>query len=124
MFINEANNRKDMQDSENRDGIVLGVDTNIWTEPYINLRTSESGWFHLYHGLVGSSILVFAAKNDKKTNTITCGDYLLFPQNDWFEVRRVKGDQKGKPLEVYKNGSVWTSSPNTFVRVFVRKEGI
>lgn len=124
MYINETNNRKDMQDSENRDGIVFGVDTNIWTEPFKHLFTNELGWFHLHSAYYRNRILVFAAKNDNKESVIPCGDYLLFPQNDWYEVTRVKGKNKGKPLEVYKNGSVWTSSPEKFIRVFVKKEGI
>jgi hypothetical protein len=51
-------------------------------------------------------------------------NFVLFDRKSWTELRRVRGDKKGYPLEINSNGAIWIGdrfNGNTF-KVFIKKE--
>jgi len=116
-YINVTNKCKDMQTEENGGEYV---DTKIWEILEINRKTDLRGRIHAGENYHEKEIKVFVSDVDQEPEK--CKSYLLLPKSIFTEVRKTRiKDQIGDPLKVQKNGDIWTTQKDKFVKIFVRK---
>lgn len=96
------------------------LDTKLWELLDINRKTDSRGRVHAGEKYYNVNIRVFVSDIDIEPEK--CKSYLLLPKSIFSEVRksRVK-EQAGDPLKVQKNGDIWTTQKNKYVKIFVRK---
>ncbi|MCK9576811.1 MAG: hypothetical protein M0R51_12890 [Clostridia bacterium] len=108
-----------MQTEENERGEYL--DTRIWKLLEINRKTDSRGRIHVNEINYGKEIKVFISDLDQELET--CKKYALLPHSMYTEIRKTRvKDQIGEPLKVQKNGDVWTTQKEKFVKIFVKEE--
>lgn len=116
-YINMSNICNGMNAEENG-GEYL--DTKLWELLDIKRKTDSRGRVHAGEKYYNVNIRVFVS--DIGIEPEKCKSYLLLPKSIFSEVRksRVK-EQAGDPLKVQKNGDIWTTKKNKYVKIFVRK---
>ena len=120
-FISMSNLCKYMNTEENESGEYHTLDSKIWELLPITRKTDSRGRINTgSESFYGKEVRVFIA--DVAQEPEKCKSYLLLPKSLFSEVRksRVK-DQIGEPLKVQKNGDLWTTQKEKYVKIFVRK---
>ena len=118
-YLNISNHCTYMQTEENERGEYL--DTRIWKLLEINRKTDSRGRIHVNEINYGKEIKVFISDLDQELET--CKKYALLPHSMYTEIRKTRvKDQIGEPLKVQKNGDVWTTQKEKFVKIFVKEE--
>jgi len=120
-FINISNLCKVMQEDENERGEYHTLDSKIWELLEINKKTDSRGRINTgSESYYNVDVRVFVSDIDQEPEK--CKSFLLLPKTIFTEVRksRVK-TQAGEPLKVQKNGDIWTTQKEKYVKIFVRK---
>jgi hypothetical protein len=104
--------------TDENDGEYLN--TKTWELLEISRKTDSRGRIHAGENYYEKDIRVFVS--DVEQEPEKCKFYLLLPKSIFTEVRktRIKG-QIGDPLKVQKNGDIWTTHKDKYVKIFVRK---
>lgn len=118
-YINISNTRLNMTFTENETGKYHTLNTKIWKLIVTDEKTDERGRIHLNRDYTGKEPSVFVADDYQEPET--CKYYVSLSKSKWFEVRKVRGVEAGEPLEIQKNGDIWTGHKNKFVKVFIKE---
>jgi hypothetical protein len=118
-YINISNARLNMTFTENGNGKYHTLNTKIWKLIDTDAKTDERGRIHLNRDYIGTEPSVFVADDYQEPET--CKYYVILSKSKWFEVRKVRGVEAGEPLEIQKNGDIWTGHKNKFVKVFIKE---
>lgn len=96
------------------------MDSNIWCLLEIKKKTDARGRIYTNEKFYDMEISVFVS--DTPQELTMCEDLYLLPYNLYTEVRKTKvKTQYGEPLKVQKNGDVYTTFKNKYVKIFVKK---
>lgn len=118
-YINKANHYKNMQTDENERGEY--INTKKWKLLNINRKTDARGRIHVNEVNYENEIKVFVS--DSEQDLESCKHYVLLPHSIYTEIRKSRAkDQIGAPLKVQKNGDVWTTQKDKYVKIFVKVE--
>lgn len=120
-YINLTNICKDMQEEENERGEYHTLDSKVWELLEINKKTDSRGRINTgSESNYNVDVRVFVADVDQEPEK--CKSFLLLPKSIFTEVRKTRGkDNIGEPLKIQKNGDVWTTQKEKYVKIFVRK---
>jgi hypothetical protein len=97
------------------------IDSRIWKLLDIKKKTDVRGRIFTNEIYYNKEIAVFVSDTDQDLDM--CEHYYLLPYFQYKEVRKTKfKDEVGEPLNVQKNGNVYTTFKDKYVKIFV-KEG-
>jgi hypothetical protein len=116
-FINLTNSLTFMQAVENS-GEYYSLDMDIWKLAETKTKTDDRGRVYLSRTLIGQEARVFVSDSDE--DLVTCKNFVMLSKKHWTELRGIRGDRAGQPLEIKSNGDIWTSQKDKFVKVFLR----
>lgn len=103
--------------SDNEHGEYL--DMRNWELLDIQRKTDSRGRIHVNEVNYNKDIRVFVSDINKELET--CKHYFLLPHSTYIEIRKTRGKNNiGDPLKVQKNGDVWTTQKNKYVKIFVK----
>jgi len=96
------------------------IDSIIWKPLDIKKKTDKRGRVFVNESNYGKEIAVFVSDTDQELEM--CTHYYLLPYNLYTEVKKTKfKGEIGEPLQVQKNGDVYTTFKNKFVKIFVKE---
>jgi hypothetical protein len=124
MIIRLINQRKRnrMTPSKNPSpGKGYTIDSRIWKLINLNRKTDARGRIFTHESYYGKEISVYVSDTDQELEM--CEYHYLLPYSLYTEIRKTKfKDEIGEPLQVQKNGNVYTTFKDKYVKIFV-KEG-
>lgn len=124
-YLNMSNVYNNMQTDENdgRHNNEHGeyLDMQTWELLALDRKTDARGRIHVNEINYGKDIRVFVS--DVNQALETCKHYFLLPHSVYAEIRKTRGKSKiGEPLKVQKNGDVWTTQKDKYVKIFMKVE--
>ena len=99
-------------------GEYFSLNTQVWEIANTKTKTDGRGRVYLSRNLIGKEARVFVS--DTNQELITCRNYVMLSKKYWIELRGIRGENAGKPLEVKSNGDIWTSQKDKYVKVFMK----
>lgn len=114
-----------MTDDNNFSGRSYTLDSTKWTLLNIDRKTDPvRGRIQVGIKHLEKTIAVFVADID--TELEMCDKYYLLPRTVYTEIRKTRKKAKegdpGDPLKIQKNGDVWTTCPDKYVKIFVKED--
>jgi hypothetical protein len=96
------------------------IDSRLWKPLDIKKKTDDRGRIFVNESNYGKEIAVFVSDSEQELEM--CERYYLLPYSLYTEVKKTKfKDEVGEPLQVQKNGDVYTTFKNKFVKIFVKE---
>jgi hypothetical protein len=114
--------KKDMFcfDDSNAYGEYFSLDLNLWEE--LNYSIDEHKRINVSRQHAGKEIRIFI-QNNEPGEFKTVDNIIMFSRARWSELRRVRGENKGLPLEVNANGTIWIGDrAEGTIKIFIRKD--
>lgn len=106
-------------DSQSK-GEYFSLDLNEWEE--IHYEIFESKRLSIGRQHYKKEVRIFIQKC--KSSKITIVDnFIMFDRKLWTELRRVRGDNKGFPLDINQNGTIWFGDrfEGCSMKIFVKR---
>jgi hypothetical protein len=107
-------------------GKYYALDLDVWTE--VEHRVTSDKRLGIGRESAGEETAIFV-KVEQNDDTFTVKDengreFLFFNRKNWIELRKVKGVDKYKPMQVSENGTIWIgeSFKGCEFRVFTKLE--
>ena len=107
-------------------GKYYALDLDVWTE--VEHRVTSDKRLGIGRESAGEETAIFV-KIGQNDDTFTVKDengreFLFFNRKNWIELRKVKGVDKYKPMQVSENGTIWIgeSFKGCEFRVFTKLE--
>jgi len=107
-------------------GKYYALDLDVWTE--VEHRVTSDKRLGIGRESAGEETAIFV-RVGQNGDTFTVEDengreFLFFNRNSWIELRKVKGVDKYKPMQVSENGTIWIgeSFKGCEFRVFTKLE--
>lgn len=107
-------------------GKYYALDLDVWTE--VEHRVTSDKRLGIGRESAGEETAIFV-KVGQNDDTFTVKDengreFLFFNRKNWIELRKVKGVDKYKPMQVSENGTIWIgeSFKGCEFRVFTKLE--
>jgi hypothetical protein len=107
-------------------GKYYALDLDVWTE--VEHRVTSDKRLGIGRESAGEETAIFV-KVGQNDDTFTVKDengreFLFFNRKNWMELRKVKGVDKYKPMQVSENGTIWIgeSFKGCEFRVFTKLE--
>jgi len=91
-------------DDSNAYGEYFSLDLNLWEE--LNYTIDDHKRINVSRQHAGKEIRLFI-QNGEAVDFKTVDNIIMFSRAGWAELRRVRGENRGLPLEVNANGTVW-----------------
>lgn len=107
-------------DDSNACGEYFSLDLNFWEE--LNYSIDEHKRINVSRQHAGKEIRLFIQSDEtgefKKVDNI-----IMFSRAGWSELRRVRGENRGLPLEVNANGTIWIGdrAEQGKIKIFTRR---
>ena len=113
-----------MAETRPRAGVLAGeyfsLDLNSWEE--LNYSIDEHKRINVSRQHAGKEIRLFVQNNETGEFKIV-DNIIMFSRAGWSELRRVRGENKGLPLEVNTNGTIWIGDrAEGTIKIFIRKD--
>lgn len=102
-------------------GEYFSLDLNLWEE--LNHSIDEHKRINVSRQHAGKEIRLFI-QNNETGEFKTVDNIIMFSRAGWSELRRVRGENKGLPLEVNANGTIWIGdrAEQGNIKIFIRKD--
>jgi hypothetical protein len=100
-------------------GEYFSLDLTVWKQ--LEYKIDAQKRLRVVRSNYDKDIRVFVMVGDKD-NSITVDGFVMLDRKQWAELRKIRGEERGLPLEVGSNGSVWVGeqySDKNFM-IFVR----
>jgi hypothetical protein len=99
----------------------FSLDLNSWEE--LNYSIDEHKRINVSRQHAGKEIRLFVQNNETGGFKIV-DNIIMFSRAGWSELRRVRGENKGLPLEVNANGTVWIGdrAEQGKIKIFTRRD--
>ena len=99
----------------------FSLDLNSWEE--LNYSIDEHKRINVSRQHAGKEIRLFV-QNNETGEFKTVDNIIMFSRAGWSEIRRVRGENKGLPLEVNTNGTVWIGdrAEQGKIKIFTRRD--
>lgn len=104
--------------SDENGGEYYSLDMGIWKLAETKTKTDDRGRVYLSRTLIGQEARVFVSDSDE--DLVTCKNFVMLSKKHWTELRGIRGERAGQPLEIKSNGDIWTSQKDKFVKVFLK----
>lgn len=107
-------------DDSNACGEYFSLDLDIWEE--LSYSVDEHKRINVGRQRSGNEVRLFI-KTTEFGEFKTVDNIILFSRSGWAELRRVRGKDKGLPLEVNANGTLWIGDRAEFnkIKIFTMK---
>jgi hypothetical protein len=99
-------------------GEYYSLDMDIWKLAETKTKTDERGRVYLSRTLIGQEARVFVSDSDE--DLVKCKNFVMLSKKHWTELRGIRGERAGQPLEIKSNGDIWTSQKDKYVKVFLK----
>lgn len=107
-------------DDSNAYGEYFSLDLNSWEE--LNYSIDEHKRINVSRQHAGKEIRLFI-KNNETGEFKTVDNIIMFSRAGWSELRRVRGENKGLPLVVNANGTIWIGDrAEGTIKIFTRRD--
>ena len=108
-------------DDSNAYGEYFSLDLNLWEE--LNYSIDEHKRINVSRQHAGKEIRLFIQNNETGGFKIV-DNIIMFSRAGWSELRRVRGENKGLPLEVNANGTIWIGdrAEQGKIKIFTRRD--
>lgn len=101
-------------------GEYFSLDLNLWEE--LNHSIDEHKRINVSRQHAGKEIRIFI-QNNETGEFKTVDNIIMFSRAGWSELRRVRGENKGLPLVVNANGTIWIGDrAEGTIKIFIRKD--
>ncbi|MGI5841597.1 MAG: hypothetical protein ACOX6N_05270 [Patescibacteria group bacterium] len=107
-------------DDSNAYGEYFSLDLNLWEE--LNYTIDDHKRINVSRQHAGKEIRLFI-QNGEAVDFKTVDNIIMFSRAGWSELRRVRGENQGLPLEVNANGTVWIGDrAQEKIKIFGRRD--
>lgn len=101
-------------------GEYFSLDLDLWEE--LNYSLDEHKRINVSRQHAGKEIRIFI-QNNETGEFKTVDNIIMFSRAGWSELRRVRGENKGLPLVVNANGTIWIGDrAEGTIKIFIRKD--
>ena len=102
-------------------GEYFSLDLNLWEE--LNHSIDEHKRINVSRQHAGKEIRLFI-QNNETGEFKTVDNIIMFSRAGWSELRRVRGESRGLPLEVNTNGTIWIGdrAEQGKIKIFTRRD--
>ncbi len=102
-------------------GEYFSLDLDLWEE--LNYSLDEHKRINVSRQHAGKEIRIFI-QNNETGEFKTVDNIIMFSRAEWSELRRVRGENKGLPLEVNANGTIWIGdrAEQGKMKIFTRRD--
>lgn len=107
-------------DDSNAYGEYFSLDLNLWEE--LDFSIDEHKRINVSRQHAGKEVRLFIQTSEGEFKTVD--NLIMFSRAGWSELRRVRGENRGLPLEVNANGTIWIgdrAEPGQ-IKIFIRRD--
>lgn len=108
-------------DDSNAYGEYFSLDLDLWEE--LNYSIDEHKRINVSRHHAGKEIRLFI-QTDETAEFKKVDNIIMFSRAGWSELRRVRGENRGLPLEVNTNGTIWIGdrAEQGNIKIFIRRD--
>lgn len=108
-------------DDSKAEGEYFSLDLNLWEE--VTYSIDEQKRINIGRLHAAKDVRLFIQIR-KKGELKTVNNMIMFDRSEWAELRRVRGENRGLPLDVNQNGTIWIGDRflNKDLKIFIRRK--